>query len=365
MPKSVLVGLSGGVDSAVCALILKKAGYNVIGATMAIWGENMSYVKRSASYKKPAKDACLSPNEEKDINAAIEIAKKLDIEHYVFDCSKEYEKNVLENFKSEYLCGRTPNPCVRCNSMIKFGVLPFYAKNKGIKFDKFATGHYARMNTINGRFFLSAAVDLTKDQSYFLYRLNQKQLEKIMFPLGELKKETVRKIARENNLFVADKKDSQDFYDGDYNELINADKKIGNIVDLEGKILGNHEGIWNYTLGQRKGLYVSSCVPLYVVALKKETNEVVVAPVDETFKKGVLVSDLIFQNQVDVCKSKKRILAKIRSSGNFIAADLSFIDKNNIKLEFLNPEKSPQMGQSAVFYENDILLGGGIIQSSF
>ena len=188
----ILVGLSGGVDSSVAALLLKKEGHEVIGATMSIWGKNGMAAKSSH------KNACYGPDEKEDIEAAREIAKQIGIPYYVFDCVEQYERIVLENFKSEYIQGRTPNPCVWCNARVKFGVLPQIAKENGIDFDKFATGHYARVVEENGRFLLKRGIAPHKDQSYFLYRLKQEQLKNIILPLGNYTKDQIREIAKEN-----------------------------------------------------------------------------------------------------------------------------------------------------------------------
>ena len=199
----VLVGLSGGVDSSTAALILKQQGHEVIGATMSIWG------KDGMALKTGHKNACYGPDEVEDIEEARKIAKQLDIPYYVFNCVEQYEKIVLENFKSEYIQGRTPNPCVWCNALVKFGALPLMAKENGLEFDKFATGHYARVEeSENGRFLLKRGLAPHKDQSYFLYRLKQEQLKNILLPLGTYTKEEIRKIAKENGLDVAEKPDS-------------------------------------------------------------------------------------------------------------------------------------------------------------
>ena len=208
----VAVGLSGGVDSSVAALLLKRAGHEVVGITMKLWQEGR--------YAGGVHDACFGPGEADDIAAASAFAEKIGIPYRVFDCASAYEKEILAYFRNTYLDGRTPNPCVFCNAKMKFGLLPDLAAAQGLAFDKFATGHYARIEERDGRFALLRAKDARKDQSYFLYRLSQRQLARQLFPLGELTKEDVREIAAEAGLAMADKPDSQDFYSGDRNELL-------------------------------------------------------------------------------------------------------------------------------------------------
>lgn len=354
----VLVGLSGGVDSAVAALLLKKQGYDVIGVTMSIWGD-----RKQSGNNHSCKDACFSPNEKEDIESARKIAQALDIPYHVFDCTKEYNKIVLDYFKQEYLKGNTPNPCVFCNARMKFGILPHLASMSGLKFDKFATGHYARIEKEKGKTLLARAFDRTKDQSYFLYRLKKEQLENTLFPLGEYKKEQVRKFALDFGLEVASKPDSQDFYDGDYNELLEVQDKIGNIVDLKGNILGTHRGIWNYTIGQRKGLGISSAEALYVLSLNEKTNEVVVGYKDETFKKS-LIADNLNLISVNKIESEIQVEAKIRSNQNPQKAIVTPFEDGKIKIVFEEYQKSIAPGQSVVLYDNDIVIGGGIITAS-
>ena len=349
----ILVGLSGGVDSSVAALLLKQQGHEVIGATMKIWG------KDGIAAKSGHKNACYGPDEIEDIEEARKIADKIGIPYYVFDCVEQYEKIVLENFKSEYLKGRTPNPCVFCNAYVKFGALPLVARENGIEFDKFATGHYARIENIEDKYLLKRGIMPKKDQSYFLYRLTQEQLKNILLPLGNYTKDESRRIAKENGLEVADKPDSQDFYDGDYNELLNIEEKIGNIVDTKGNILGTHKGIWNYTIGQRKGLGVSSTEPLYVLSLNKDKNEVVVGALDKTFKKSLTAINL---NWI-VDKIPSEVQVKIRSTQEPQKAILKRLD-DEVKIDFVEYQKSIAIGQSVVVYDNDIVLGGGIIDSA-
>ena len=362
----ILVGMSGGVDSSVTALLLKEQGHEVIGATMSIWGKDGVYKQiqeklNGLQKKTSSHGACLGPDEKEDIELARNICKKIDIPFFVFDCAKQYEEIVLKNFREEYLKGRTPNPCIWCNSLIKFDVLPHLAKINGIEFDKFATGHYARIEKINDRYILKKGIAPKKDQSYFLYRLKQEQLAKILLPLGNYTKEEIREIARKNGLNVAEKPDSQDFYEGDYNELLQVEEKEGNIIDRTGKVLGKHKGIWNYTIGQRKGLKVSSSEALYVVELKPDTNEVVVDFKDKTMK-NELVATKMNWIAVDEIKKPVNCYAKIRSSQEPQEVNVVPLENGDIKAEFINAQKSISLGQSVVFYNDDIILGGGIIE---
>ena len=360
----ILVGMSGGVDSSVAALILKEQGHEVIGATMSIWGKSGVYKKIQEKLNsitpKRTHGACFGPDEKEDIDSARNVAKQIGIPFYVFDCAEQYEDIVLKNFRKEYLQGRTPNPCVWCNALIKFDVLPHLAKLNGIEFDKFATGHYARVEEDNGRYLLKRGLNPKKDQSYFLYRLTQEQLGKIILPLGLFTKEEIRRIAKEYSLDVADKPDSQDFYEGDYNELLNIEDKIGNIVDRTGKVLGKHRGIWNYTIGQRKGLGISSTEALYVVELNKDKNEVVVDYKDKTMKNKLIATKLNWIG-LESLDGKMECFAKIRSSQEPQEVLVNLLDNGDLKVEFTNMQKSISAGQSVVLYKDDIVLGGGII----
>ena len=354
----MLVGLSGGVDSSVVACLLKEQGYEVIGATMSIWDKNSNLNILNQ------KEGCFSPHEEEDIAQARRLCQKLDIEYHVIDCSKVYQKIVLDNFKEEYLKGRTPNPCVICNSKIKFEALPLGAKEKGIEFDKFATGHYARLsyNDTHNRYQLQQGIDLKKDQSYFIYRLTQEQLSKILMPLGNTTKEDVRKIAQKYNLDVSNKKDSQDFYTGNINDIINASPKKGNIIDKNGKILGTHNGIWNFTIGQRRGLGVSADRPLYVIDLHQEKNEVVLGYVEDGMTTEIFVEDINWSS-VNKIPTNSKIMIKVRSSQ--MPTEAIYTKENDLfaKITFLTPQNAIASGQSAVFYdEAGFVLGGGFIK---
>ena len=353
----ILVGLSGGVDSSMAAYMLKKAGHDVYGATMSIWDKN-AFMRSVAG-----KDACFSPHEEKDIEEAKKLCARLDIPYYVFDCTEQYRKLVLENFKSEYLAGRTPNPCVICNSTIKFAALPETAKKEGLVFDKFATGHYARVefDEQTGRYQLKAALHNQKDQSYFLYRLSQEQLSKIMMPLGEYKKEEIRQMAREAGLEVHDKPDSQDFYSGDINDILQADPKPGNFVDTQGHVLGKHNGIWHYTVGQRKGLGIAAEQPLYVLSLRPDTNEVVLGFIDESMKEALIAKDMVWSG-IAAPQNSLKCKAKIRSAQPATPVEVIPLADGKVRVRFENLQKAIAPGQSVVLYDNDLVLGGGFIE---
>lgn len=356
----ILVGMSGGVDSSVAACILKEQGHEVVGATMSIWDKEKHF--NIAAHT----DACFSPHEEQDIETARAICQKLDIEYHVIDCTKQYQKLVLDNFKQEYLAGRTPNPCVMCNATIKFEALPRSAKEEGIEFDKFATGHYARLsyNETLQRYQLQRAADAKKDQSYFIYRLQQEQLSKIMLPLGEYTKSEVREIARKYGLEVSDKPDSQDFYTGDINDILQTAPQVGNFVDKNGKVLGKHQGIWNFTIGQRRGLGISADRPLYVIGLNKEKNEVVLGYAEEGLKSALTAKDLTWLS-VPPFTGEKEILVKLRSSQTPIRAVYVPNDNNTAVIRFFEKQKAVATGQSVVFYdENEYVLGGGIIEGT-
>lgn len=357
MVKTVAVGLSGGIDSTLAALLLLEQGYHVIGLTMSIYNKDIPNLK-------PADNSCYGPVEKQDIQVARNIGKQYGFDVHVLDCSEDYKKLVLSYFKQSYLSGITPNPCIKCNEIMKFGMLHDKARDMGIAFDYFATGHYARIHKDN-HFVLQKGIDIKKDQSYFLYRLSQQTLSETLFPLGNLTKEQVRMMARERGLSVADKADSQDFYSGDYVDLLEEKPRTGNIIHVSGRILGTHRGFWNYTIGQRKGLGISFPVPLFVVDIDAQNNQVIVGEAETTYISETILTDIVCHDR-DILSNSKPVLAKYRSSGKEVPAQL-FYDKENDKIHivFDEPQRAVTRGQSLVCYscEDDIsVLCGGIIQ---
>ena len=354
----VAVGLSGGVDSSVAALLLKRAGHEVVGVTMRLWQEGR--------YVGGVHDACVGPGEVEDIAVAAAFAERIGIPYRVFDCANAYEKEILAYFRNTYLDGKTPNPCVFCNAKMKFGLLPDLAAAQGLEFDRFATGHYARVEERNGRFALLRARDTRKDQSYFLYRLSQKQLARQIFPLGELTKDEVRQIAAEAGLAAADKPDSQDFYSGDRNELLGAPPREGNFVSTDGRVLGRHRGFWNFTIGQRKGLGIAAREPLYVIRLDACRNEVVIGTKDELVCTEFRVADMQWStlSPLDECEQPIPCRVKIRSTGEPRGpATFEIASSGEVVCRMPSGLTGVTPGQSAVFYEadGDAVLCGGII----
>lgn len=355
---NVAVGMSGGVDSSAAAAILKNEGYNVIGITMEIWDG-------AIEVQESKKHACYGPGEAEDIKEAAAVCRQLDIPYHVFDLKKEYKEHVLEYFREEYLAGRTPNPCVVCNHRLKFGFLIDRAKEAGLEFDYFATGHYARISSVNNRYSLRKAKDLSKDQTYFLKDLTSDQLSNIMFPLGDMLKTEVREEARKQQLVVAERLESQDFIaGGDYSPLFNDEEMTpGDIISDNGEILGRHKGIIHYTVGQRKGLGLSSPAPLYVLKIDAGKNTVVVTDKENLFAKGLIVSNVRL-NLPGPFDQPVRIKARIRQRHKEADAVISPLDNKRVKVLFENHQLSITPGQSVVFYDHDIVLGGGIIERS-
>lgn len=352
----VLIGMSGGIDSSVAAFLLKQQGHEVVGVTMTVWGG------RSDLPQPKHSNSCYGPEREEDIQEIRTICRKIGIEHHILDLSALYETVVLKNFKDEYLQGRTPNPCIWCNAKVKFGAMVEYAREQGLVFDKFATGHYARIVERDGRYAIARALDIKKDQSYFLYRLSQQQLAHTVFPLGSMTKEEVRKIDVEQGFHGAGHEESQDFYAGSYTDLLDVANQTGNIVDKSGTILGTHQGIWNYTIGQRKGLGVSSEKPLYVLALRPSTNEVLVGYEEETRQTQVIASQLHW-SLYPTLDHGVELKAKIRSAGTPTLAVVHLEDDGTrLAASFYDEVKAAAVGQSLVVYDGDAIVCGGIIE---
>ncbi len=354
--KIIAVGLSGGVDSSVAACLLSSGGARVIGITMKIWDQSFEIVN-------PGKNACFGPDEEEDISSASKLCRDLNIPYHVIDLSKEYKETVLSYFTNEYVSGRTPNPCVRCNRVMKFGFLIDKAKSLGIKFDLFATGHYARIDTDRvGGFILKKGVDQLKDQSYFLSGLDRKILGNIMFPLGDLTKVQVKEIAVKNNLESAEKRESQDFISGgDYGPLFTPDQSIeGKIVDTENNFLGNHKGIIHYTVGQRKGLGISSEKPLYVIRIDAGENKIVVGSKENLLSSGLIAGNINLIS-IDSITGNLSADVKIRQAHR-AEPSVIYPEGDKYRIMFQTPQSAVTPGQTVVFYDGDIVLGSGIIE---
>ena len=357
MPKDkVIVGMSGGVDSSVAAALLKEEGYEVIGVTMKIWDGG-------TIPKADAHHACYGPDEEEDIKDAQKVAQILGVPFYVFDLKQEYKTFVLDYFSHEYLSGRTPNPCIGCNQRVKFGAMVKKIYDSGIKFDYFATGHYIRVeyDKVQRQYLLKKAKDLKKDQSYFLYSLSQEQLGHILFPIGDYTKEEVKKIARNLELGINNKPESQDFITGGYSFLFNKVTRSGPILDQQGKILGKHKGIPFYTIGQRKGLGISSGERLYVTAIDPKRDAIVVGKKEDLLGDKLIASDL---NWIDIKKIEKsiKVKAKIRYRHKEAEVEIIPLDKGKISVKFREPQIAITPGQAIVFYDGDIVIGGGVIE---
>jgi tRNA-uridine 2-sulfurtransferase len=352
----IAVGMSGGVDSSTAALILKEQGHDVIGISMSIWDGSH---KCSGTGKK---HSCYGPDEEHDITETRKVCEIIGIPLHVIDCAGEYNSTVINNFKNEYLSARTPNPCVICNQKIKFEALLKNAVSSGIHFDKFATGHYAKVeqDKNTGRYLLKKAFDKRKDQSYFLYRLSQTQLSMVMFPLADLAKKEVRVYAAEKGLPVSEKEESQDFYGGDYRELLDMKDEDGDIVLTTGKVVGRHKGLWNYTPGQRRGMGIAYPEPLYVLKLDSKTNTVIAGTKSEMIFSGFIVNNLNWIS-VDRPEASFNAQTKVRSSQKEYDSTVESANGKEIKVTLKDTGAAISPGQSAVFYNIDIVIGGGII----
>ena len=352
----VVVAMSGGVDSTIAAAILKERGYEVIGVAMEIWdGQTIP--------KKGIRHACYGPEEKEDIEDARKVAQILKIPFFTFDLRKEYKAEVLNYFCQEYLAGRTPNPCIRCNRKVKFEALLEKIWENGIEFDYFATGHYARIEyeEVEGRYLLKRAKDLKKDQSYFLFSLSQAQLSRLLFPLGDYTKEEVRRIAKELGLEVYNKPESQNFFAGDYSLLSGTRPSPGPILSTEGEVLGEHRGIPFYTIGQRKGIGIAAGKPLYVLDILPERNAIVVGGKEELYGTELIASELnwIAREKLD---KPIEVKAKIRYQHKEAEALVMPWEDERALVKFREPQMAITPGQAVVFYDSEIIVGGGIIE---
>lgn len=356
-PKRVVVAMSGGVDSSVAVAILKEQGYDVIGISMQLWDYTDGERDRFGS--------CCSLD---DLYDARRVADRLDMPFYVVNFEEAFSKSVVDYFVEGYLKGETPNPCLKCNQVLKFEVLLKRALE--LEADFLATGHYARVvhDEDRGRHLLLRGRDLSKDQSYFLFTMTQRQLAKIIFPLGDLTKTDVRKLAKKFGLNVAEKKDSQEicFAPEDYPSFVikRAGRNIdanGEIVDLSGNVLGMHKGLYKYTIGQRKGIGVTIGEPLYVLKIDSETNRLVVGPEQGLFSNGLIAKETNWIG-VPFPKAEIEVLAKIRYRHKGIEAKVAPLDNNRVEVSFERPEKSVTPGQAVVFYKDDEVIGGGWIE---
>lgn len=342
----VVIGLSGGVDSSVAALLLKQAGYDVIGVTLHL------HERVNDSYLEDAK----------------QIAEKLNIPFHVIDLRNDFKKYVIDYFAKEYIHGRTPNPCIECNKHLKFGLMLEKAKQI-FDADYIATGHYAKIiyNEATSRYSIQESDAIGKDQTYVLYCLSQEQLNHILMPLGDYTKEEIREIARLNGFITANKKDSQEICfveDNDYAKFIqekyNYTPTIGEFIDTQANKYGKHKGIIHYTVGQRRGLGLSLKSPLYVKKLDAKSNQVILCPKEELYSDSLICSNINLMS-IHKLEQPMSVTVKIRYSAPKVPATITPIDDNTIKVVFNEPQRAVTPGQAVVFYNDNVVIGGGTI----
>ena len=354
----VVVAMSGGVDSSTVAGIMKKEGYNVIGITLKLYDDSKQ--------NSQAKQCCAG----QDIMDAKRVANKLNIDHKILYFQNKFKEGVINNFIDSYVDGETPVPCIQCNKTVKFTDL--FEEARSLNADALVTGHYVKSVLKDNSTEMYRAVDPNRDQSYFLFNTTREQLNYLRFPLGSMHKDETRKIAKNLNLNVADKPDSQDICfvpNGDYVSVIEKIRpevfKKGNIKNIEGKVLGVHNGIVNFTIGQRRGIKIAAKEPLYVVDIIKENNEIIVGSKQDLLKKEILLKNLNLLSDKKIFNNE--ILVKVRSTGKLIKSKLRF-DGRKAKLELFEDEYGISPGQACVFYHKDEIgervLGGGWISKS-
>ena len=355
---TVVVAMSGGVDSSTVAGMMKKEGYKVIGITLKLYDES----KEVALSKQ-----CCSGQ---DIMDAKRVANKLDIDHKILYFQNKFKQGVIDNFVESYLKGETPIPCVQCNQTVKFKDL--FEVSKELKADALVTGHYVKSITSDSETNMYRAVDENRDQSYFLFNTTREQLNYLRFPLGGMLKDETRSIAKKLDLNVANKPDSQDICfvpNGDYASVIRRFRpdsfKKGNIKDSDGKVIGVHDGIINFTIGQRKGIKVSDVEPLYVLKIDSDKNEIVVGPREKLGKKNININNLNLL--VNEQKFLNDIFVKVRSTGKLLDAKVNLKTDNSAEVNLKNFEDGISPGQACVFYDLDQkgykVLGGGWIKN--
>ena len=356
MSQTVVVGMSGGVDSSVAAYLLKQQGYEVVGVTMQIWQEEAARVQEENG-------GCCGLSAVED---ARRVAECLSIRHYVMNFREDFQKQVIDYFVREYREGRTPNPCIACNRYVKWESL--LQRSLEIGADSIATGHYARICRLpNGRLALKKSVTAAKDQTYALYSLTQRQLAHTQMPVGEYEKSDVRKLAVEAGLPVADKPDSQEICfvpDGDYAAFIERetgeDSEPGNFVDMYGNVLGRHKGITHYTVGQRKGLGLAMGHPVFVAEIRPDTKEVVIGEQEDVFKRSLRANQLNLMS-VPELDGEMRAVAKIRYNHVGDSCVVRMVGQDVAEVIFDQPQRAVTPGQAVVFYDGDIVVGGGTI----
>lgn len=354
--KKVVIGMSGGVDSSVAAYLLKEEGYDVVGVTMQIWQDEDEEIKEENG-------GCCGLSA---VDDARRVANILEIPYYVMNFKSEFKENVMDYFVAEYLAGRTPNPCIACNRYVKWESL--LKRSLDIGADYIATGHYARIIQLeNGRYTLQKSITDAKDQTYALYNLTQYQLAHTIMPVGKYTKDKIREIATGINLRIANKPDSQEICfipDNDYAKFIaeNTDAVIleGNFINTSGEIIGRHKGITHYTVGQRKGLNLSMGHPVFVLAIKPETNEVVIGEAEEVFSNKLYANNLNFMSIEDL-DGELVVHGKIRYSHKGSLCRIKKVEQDKLECVFDEPQRAITPGQAVVFYQGDIVVGGGTI----